>query len=306
MAKRKLAETLYARVAGEDRRALERIIFRPRLMVNVSKLDLSTELLGETLFAPILAGPVSQQAAFHPEGEVAMARGAAAAKTLTIVSSQSSKPLDEIVAAAGKAPLWFQVYPDADLKTTIQSAQDAVRAGCKAVCLTVGVPYGMPSGGVRLEAAGNLKVDWNAIDHIRQGIKAPLVLKGIMNPEEARQAVSRGIQAIVVSNHGGLFTSGFADPIEMLPSIADAVGGKIPILIDGSYRRGTDIMKALALGARAVVVARPVIWGLSAYGASGVQTVLELLQSELARTMALCGRTNVPSLDRALVKIHRR
>lgn len=311
MARRKLPERLYTTIAGSDRRALERITFRPRLMVNVTQLDLTTELLGEKMFAPILIGPTWRQQAFHPDGEIGMVRGASAAKTLMIVSSRSSRPLQDIVAAA-KTPLWFQVYPEADKKLTIHTAQEAVKLGCKAVCLTVGVPYQPPdpfvplSGPVRLQPAGNLKMDWAAIDEMRQSVKAPLILKGILSPEEVDLAVKRGVQAIVVSNHGGMFTSGFADPIEALPSIADAVGGKIPILIDGSFRRGTDILKALALGARAVLLGRPPLWGLAAYGAEGVQAVLEMLQSELARNMALCGQLDLKSVDRALVRMHRR
>jgi len=159
---------------------------------------------------------------------------------------------------------------------------------------------------VRLQPAGNLKMDWAAIDEMRQSVKAPLILKGILSPEESELAVKRGVQGIVVSNHGGMFTSGFADPIEVLPFIADAVGGKIPILIDGSFRRGTDILKAIARGARAVLIGRPPLWGLAAYGAEGVQAVLEMLQSELARNMALCGQLDLKSVDRSLVKIHRR
>ena len=202
MARRKLAENVYATVAGTDRRALERITFRPRLMVNVSKLDLTTELLGETMFAPILVGPMAKQQTFHPEGEVAMARGASAAKTVMIVSSRSSRPLTEIAVEA-KTPLWFQVYPEPDIKETIKAAQDAVRAGCKAVCLTVGVPSQSP---------GKLKMDWALIDQVRQSVKAPLVLKGIMSAEEAEMAVTRGVQAIVVSNYGGSSRPGLPIP----------------------------------------------------------------------------------------------
>ena len=311
MARRKLPENVYAAIAGTDRRAFERITFRPRLMVNVAQLDLTTELLGEKMFTPIVVGPTWYQQAFHPDGEIAMARGASAAKTLMVVSSRSSRPLQEILSEA-KTPLWFQVYPEPDIKSTIHAAQEAVRAGCKAVCLTIGVPYQAPGPGgqisnpVRMQATGGMKMDWTVIDRISQSVKAPVVLKGIMSPEEAKLAAARGIQAIVVSNHGGLFTSGFAEPIAVLPSIAQAVGGKIPILIDGSFRRGTDILKALALGARAVLLARPPVWGLAAYGAEGVQAVLEMLQSELARNMAHCGKPDIKSIDSSLVKIHKR
>jgi 4-hydroxymandelate oxidase len=302
MARRKLPESAIAKLGSDDRRALERITFRPRLMVNVAKLDLTTELLGEKMFAPIMVGPISYQQTYHPEGEVATVIGASAAKALAVVSSRSSKPLADIIAAA-KTPVWFQLYADPDVKVTIAAAQQALQSGCKAICLTVGVPY--QPGESRLQPAANLNVNWAFIDQLRKSIKAPLILKGIMTPSEAQLAVSSGVQAIVVSNHGGIFTSGFAHPIEMLPSIADAIGGKIPILIDGAFRRGTDILKALALGARAVMLGRPPIWGLAAYGSAGVQAVCEMLQSELARNMALCGKPDVKSIDRTLVKIHR-
>lgn len=305
MARRKLADTALTNLGADDRRALERITFRPRLMVNVSKLDLTTEVLGEKMFAPIVVGPISNQQTYHPEGEVATVVGASAANTLAIVSSRSSRPLPDIVAAA-KTPLWFQLYPDPDVKVTIAVAQQALQTGFKAICLTVGVPYQFEAGArMRLQPSGNLSMNWAFIDQVRKNIKAPVVLKGVMSPGEAQLAISNGIHAIIVSNHGGIYSSGFAHPIEVLPSITDAVGGKIPILIDGSFRRGTDILKALALGARAVMLARPIVWGLAAYGSEGVRTVLEMLQSELARSMALCGKPDVKSIDRSLVKIHR-
>ena len=299
VARRRLAEDVYSTIAGTDRRAFERITFRPRLMVNVVKLDLTVKLLGQELFAPILAGPVSNQQAFHPEGEIAMVQGASAARTLMIVSSRSSRKLSEIVAAA-KTPLWFQVYPDPDIAVTIAAARNAIESGCKAICLTIGVRPPEP------QLPASTKLDWALIRRFRESVKAPMLLKGIMNPEEAQLAVSSGVDGIVVSNYGGIYTTGFADPIEVLPSIVDAVSGKIPVLIDGSFRRGTDILKALALGARAVLLGRPAVWGLAAYGAEGVQRVLEMLQTELARNMAHVGKPDLASLDRGVIKIHRR
>lgn len=298
MAHRKLPETVYSTISGSNRAVLERMTFRPRLMVNVTKLDLSLELLGSTLFAPIIVGPVWRQEAFHPDGEVAMARGATAAKSLMVVSSRSSKPLPQIIEAAGQTPLWYQAYADPDPLITTKACQQAAKLGCKAVCLTVGVPHVQP--------AASLNTTWEIIDRIKQSVMAPLILKGILSPEEAAAAASRGVQAIVASNHGGLFTPGFADPMEMLPAVAKALDKKIPILVDGSFRRGTDILKALALGAKAVLVARPPVWGLAAYGAEGVQAVLEMLQTELARAMAMCGKPDLASIDSSLVKIHRR
>jgi 4-hydroxymandelate oxidase len=292
VAKRKLPSTLYSAIASGDRKAFDRITFRPRMLVDVQQMDLSTELFGEKLFAPILAGPMADQHQYHPEGELATIRGAAAAKTLMVASSRSIYPIEKIAAAA-KTSLWYQVYPEPDITAVRTRIQQAVQAGCKAVCLTLGTPSAP-------------KIDWSTIDQIRKGITVPFLLKGIMNPEEAGAAVQKGMQGVIVSNHGGIFSTGLAAPIDMLPSIADAVGGKAPVLIDGSFRRGTDVLKALALGARAVLIGRPILWGLSAYGAEGVQTVLAMLQSELARSMGLCGKPNIKAIDRSIVKIHLR
>ncbi|HYP05002.1 MAG TPA: alpha-hydroxy-acid oxidizing protein [Bryobacteraceae bacterium] len=297
MAKRKLPEPVYATIAGTNRAALERMTFRPRLMVNVTQLDLSLDLLGTKLFAPILLGPVWRQESFHPDAEIASARGAAASKSLMIVSSRASKPLPQIIEAAGESPMWFQAYPEADPQATVSACQAAVKLGCKAVCITVGAPR---------EATTSPKTTWETIDRIKQSVSAPLLVKGILNADEAAAAATKGVQAIVISNHGAPAASGLVDPLEMLPAIVKATGSKIPILIDGSFRRGTDVLKALALGARAVLVARPAMWGLAAYGAEGVQAALEMLQTELARAMAMCGKPTLAAIDASLVKIHRR
>jgi 4-hydroxymandelate oxidase len=295
MAQRKLDSAAFAQAAGSNRQAFDRITFRPRMMVNTTKLDLTAELFGMRMFAPILVGPLSQQERFHPEGELATARGAAAAKAVMVVAGQSSCPIEKIVEQSAKnekTALWYQVFPEGDVEAVRVRARKAVEAGCKAVVLTMGVPPG-PGW------------DWSAIDRFRQGFNVPLVLKGIMSPEEAQLAAKRGVQGIVVSNYAGASGNALAAPIAVLPAIADAVGGRIPILIDGSFRRGSDILMAIALGARAVLIGRPVLWGLAAYGADGVQRVIEILQTEAARDMAMCGRANLQAVDRTVVKIHR-
>jgi isopentenyl diphosphate isomerase/L-lactate dehydrogenase-like FMN-dependent dehydrogenase len=256
------------------------------MMVNTMHLDLTTELFGQSMFAPILVGPSGGQKRFHAEGELATVRGASAAKTAMVVSSGASYPLKEI-AAQSATTLWYQVHPGPDTAAQRRGIDEAVELGCKALCITVG------------------GTDWTAIDRLRQGLRIPVVLKGIMSPEEARAAMGKGIEGIVVSSHGQP-GSGMAAPIEVLPAIAEAVAGKVPILIDGSFRRGSDILKALALGARAVMLGRPPLWALAAYGSAGVQTMLEMLQTELARDMAMCGKPNPKSLDPAVVKIHAR
>jgi isopentenyl diphosphate isomerase/L-lactate dehydrogenase-like FMN-dependent dehydrogenase len=225
-----------------------------------------------------------------------MVRGAGAAKTVVVLAAESSQPLERIAAEA-KAPLWYQTYPGAELEAMRGRVQAAVKVGCKAVCLTLGAAD---------SSGSTMTMDWSAIDRLRQGLAVPFLLKGIMTPEEARTAVQRGVQGIIVSNYRGETNPAFASPIEVLPGIAEAVGGKIPILIDGSFRRGGDVLKAIALGARAVLLGRPPLWGLAAYGADGVRYVLELMQAELARAMVMCGKPKLQGVDRAVVRIHRR
>jgi isopentenyl diphosphate isomerase/L-lactate dehydrogenase-like FMN-dependent dehydrogenase len=310
MAERKLDSPAYAAIAGGDRRFFDRITFRQRLMVNTLELDLTTELCGTTMFAPILVGPASHQQRYHPEGERAMARGATAAKAVMVVPARSSLPIQEIAAEA-QGPFWFQIHPEPDAMAVLNSAQAAVKAGCKAVCITVGAPYELSRtagarGIAQATPLGNPAINWDYVDRLRQKITVPILLKGIMSAEEAQVALEKGIQGIVVSNHGGRFITGVADPMKVLPGIAEAVGAKLPILIDGGFRRGSDVLKALALGARAAFVARPALWGLAAYGPEGVQSVLELLQTELASDMAMIGAVNPKAIARDMVKIHRR
>lgn len=290
MAQRKLDSLTYAEITGSDRRVFDRITFRPRMMVNTTKLDLTLPIFGGSMFAPIVGGPISQQKRFHPEGELVTARGLAAAKAVMVVSDRSSFPVEQIAAEA-KAGFWYQIYPDTGPDTGKERLRAAVSSGCKAVCLT-------------LSDAG---LDWKSIDALRQGLNVPFLLKGIMTADEAGEAARKGVQGIVVSNYVGAPTAAtaLASPMEVLPGIAEAIGGKIPILIDGSFRRGSDMLMALALGASAVMIGRPIAWGLAAYGGDGVQHVVELLQSELARDMAMCGKINLKAIDRSMVKVHK-
>jgi 4-hydroxymandelate oxidase len=289
MAQRKLYSLTYAEIAGSDRRVFDRMTFRPRMMVNTTKLDLTLPIFGGSMFAPIVGGPISQQKRFHPDGELATARGLTAAKAVMVVSDRSSCPIDQIAAEA-KSGYWYQIYPDT-AKDRLRSAVSSPGNGCKAVCLTL----------------SDTAMDWKSIDALRQNLNVPFLLKGIMTAEEASEAIRNGVQGIVVSNYVGAATAAtaLASPMEVLPAIADAVAGKIPILIDGSFRRGSDILMALALGASAVMIGRPVAWGLAAYGADGVQHVVELLQSELARDMAMCGKVNLKAIDRSMIKVHK-
>jgi len=298
MARRKLDPAVFALIAGGDRSAFENMTFRPRVMVDTSKLDLTTDLFGQSMFAPILIGPASQLQRFHPDGELALVRGASAAKAAVVVSSNSSVPLDRIAAEA-KTPLWVQVFAGPDPQAARQKAKAAVSSGCKAVVITVGMP---PE---TLQAAAKSQpIRWNLVDAVREGMDAPMILKGIMTAEEADTAIRHGAQGIIVSNYGRRSSRLDPAPIQVLPLIADATKGRVPILFDGGLRRGTDILKALILGAQAVLISRPALWGLATYGADGVQTVMEMAQTELARNMAMLGTPNAKAFHRGLLRIH--
>ena len=190
-----------------------------------------------------------------------------------------------------------QMYLQTAVGSDTSRVEQAVKAGCKAVCLTLGADP---------QAEGPTGLDWTAIDALRKGINVPFLLKGIASPEEAKTAVGKGIQGIVVSSYAQHSVVGITQPMQALPAIADAAGGKATILVDGSFRRGSDVLKGIALGAQAVLLGRPPLWALAGYGAEGVQTMLELLQSEMARNLAQCGRANLAAVDRTMVRIHRR
>jgi 4-hydroxymandelate oxidase len=299
-AKIKLDPATYASIGGSHRDAFDRITLWPRVFIDSAPLNLTTELFGEKMFAPILVGPVGQQRQFHPDGEHATVQGASAAKTTVVVSSRSSVPIEEITArATAGTSLWYQAFLERDTKGARSQIDRAINAGCRAVCLTLGGPWPERSAPVATDA----RPDWKAIEQLRQGISVPVLLKGITTAADARGAVDRGLQGIVVSSRN--LTGGPA-PIEVLASVVDVVGAGVPVLVDGSFRRGTDVIKALAFGAKAVLLGRPPMWGLAAYGADGVQAVLKLLQAELARTMINVGKPTLNTLDRSLVKIHRR
>jgi isopentenyl diphosphate isomerase/L-lactate dehydrogenase-like FMN-dependent dehydrogenase len=295
-AKKKLAPATYGLIAGGDRALMDRITLRPRMNVPTLDMDLSVTLFGEQHFTPIIVGPIADQKRFHPDGELATAKGATAGKAVMVVSSRSSVPLDQ-VAAAAKPSFWYQVFAaDAAAK---QQVQDGVKAGAKAIVITVGAAPAAQGPRVATASA----VNWAAVDSIRQGVSVPVLIKGITSPAEATAALQHNVQGLIVSNYGGL-VSGKDAMILTLPNVVDAVGGKVPVLVDGSFRRGTDVLKALAFGAQGVLVGRPVMWGLAAYGDAGVQSVVEMLQTELARYMGMCGKPNLKAIGRDLVKVH--
>ncbi len=319
----------------ENRAAYDRIALRPRVLANVSERDLSTTLLGASLPAPILVAPMAFQRLAHPEGELATARAAARNGWGMILSTLSTTPVEEVRAATG-APLWFQLYVFKDREMTRALVERAERAGCSALVLTVDTPvlgrrerdvrnhfhlpadvsiaHTMPGGmqklpevdddsGLAAHAHSMLDaaVTWRDIDWLRSFTTLPVLLKGILRADDARLAVENGVAGIIVSNHGGRQLDTAVASIRALPEIAQAVAGEVEILVDGGIRRGTDIVKALALGARAVLVGRPVLWGLALNGEEGVTRVMEMLRDELDLAMALCGCRSIGELGADLI-----
>src|SRR5262245_25751425 len=292
-----IADRLDAAGERTDRQAFDRITLRPRMLVPTLDLDLTVTLFGDSVPAPIVVAPVADQKRFHPEGEAATIQGASLAKAPVIVSSRSSIPIRDLVSTS-QTPLWYQVFAaDPAAKQQMRAAADA---GCRAICLTVGVK---PPAVGSLSAPVPARVDWAAVGALAAGAGVPVIVKGVMTPADAKAALQQNVQGVMVSNYGGAAASS-ADTLVQLPAIVDAVAGRVPVLVDGGFRRGTDILKALAFGAQAVAVGRPVMWGLAAYGADGVRGVIEMLQTELARYMAMCGRSTINKLDRTVLQVH--
>ena len=283
--------------ARVDRQAFDRITLRPRMLVPTLDLDLTATLFGDAVVAPIVVAPIADQKRFHPDGEAATIQGASLAKAPVIVSSQSSVPLAELAKAAA-TPLWYQVFAtDPAAKQKMGAAADA---GCRAIVLTVGVK--LPAVGAP-SAPAPARVDWAAVGALVSGSRLPVIVKGVTTAADAKAALQQHAQGVMVSSYGGAMTSS-GETIMQLPAIVDAVAGRVPVLVDGGFRRGTDILKALAFGAQAVAVGRPVMWGLAAYGADGVRGVIEMLQTELARYVAMCGRSRLQDLGRDVLRVH--
>jgi 4-hydroxymandelate oxidase len=281
-----------APVTGSDRTVTDRITLRPLWCIPTRDLDLTASLFGDQHFTPIIVGPMADQRRFHAEGEVAMARGASAAKAAMVISSESSVPLATIAQAA-TTPLYVQVYAGSPRVKAVLAQASAARA--KAVFVTVGTA----------SASGPAApIDWAGVEAVIKGTSLPVVVKGITTPAEAREAVKRGAKGVVVSNWRGGNAAALRGTLLMVAPVVQAVGAQVPVLVDGSFRRGTDIVKALGFGAKGVLIGRPVMWGLAAYGADGVQGVVEMLQTETARYMCMCGRPSLASVDSSLVRVH--
>ncbi len=305
----------------ENRAAFERMKLLPRVLRGVGSVDLRTTILGTEVGTPILVAPMGVHGLAHSEGECATARAAGSAGSLMAVSTASSRSLEEIsVSATG--PLWFQLYVYRSRPFAERLVRRAERAGYRAIVLTVDSPrWGRKERFLRVEQTLPSELDYSSLDEeglseeefvpatltwedvtwLRSLTDLPVVLKGILHPEDAALAVEHGAAGIVVSNHGGRQLDGVPASIEALSGVVEAAGGRAEIYLDGGIRRGTDALKALALGARAVFVGRPVLWGLASGGEAGARHILKLLSDELESAMALAGQPGVTEIDPDLV-----
>jgi isopentenyl diphosphate isomerase/L-lactate dehydrogenase-like FMN-dependent dehydrogenase len=302
----------------------------PRVLVDVSEVDTGVELLGEWIELPVLVAPVAFQKLVDPEGEVAMARAAEAAGTVMCLSTIATCGPTEVTAGCGGGRKWMQLYCFRDRAITRALLDEAVDAGHEAVLLTVDAPYAgkrerdfrtgfevpaemtapavkKASGGRDLTVAEvfglvDPSLDWEDLAEIAESSELPVFVKGLVRGDDAELAVDNGAAGVVVSNHGGRQLDNAPATIDALPEVVDAVGGRIPVLVDGGIRRGTDVAVALALGADAVLAGRPCLWGLAAGGQQGAERALAILRQELSLALALLGCPSASELDRSHVR----
>ncbi len=318
----------YAGGAGDElsladsRTAWNRLRLRPRVMVDVSRLDLATAAFGVPLPHPIIVAPTAAHNLAHADAERLSAAGAAAAGALFTLSTISSAPMEEVASSVPGAPRWFQLYAPDDRDACRALVERAAAAGYGAIVLTVDLPFpGNRERDRRNDFAVDLGVhlpadqpvdpetgvvivptmDWDELAWLRSICTIPLVVKGILRADDASRAVDAGCDGIWVSNHGGRQLDTAIAPVDALPDIADAVGDRALLVVDGGVRRGIDVLKGLAVGADLVAVGRPPLWGLAVAGADGVQRVLEILRDELSLAMALSGCRSIADITPDLV-----
>eukprot|EP00182_Erythrolobus_australicus_P006308 CAMPEP_0185831884 /NCGR_PEP_ID=MMETSP1353-20130828/1758_1 /TAXON_ID=1077150 /ORGANISM="Erythrolobus australicus, Strain CCMP3124" /LENGTH=395 /DNA_ID=CAMNT_0028529997 /DNA_START=78 /DNA_END=1265 /DNA_ORIENTATION=- len=319
--------------------AFKRLRFRPRVLIDVSAQDLSTVILGSSSAFPLVLAPTAMQRMAHPEGELATARAAARAGVPMTLSSWSTTSLEDVMSAAPNGHKWFQLYVYKDREITLQLVRRAEAAGYRAIALTVDTPrlgrreadiknqFALPShltmanfasvdpsaeqgkmdktsgSGLAAYVAGLIdqSLSWKDIAWLKRNTRLPILAKGIETGEDAAIALEAGCAGIIVSNHGARQLDGVIATVDALEEVVQAVRGRIPVLLDSGVRRGTDIVKALALGASAVMIGRPYVWALATAGEEGVLHVLQLLQNEFALAMALCGCVKVSDIKREMV-----
>ncbi len=317
-----------------NRDGFSKFQLRPRRLVDVRTIETETEVLGTKWSTPIVLAPTGRQKAFHPDGEVAVARGARAGNHLQILSTQTSTGVEEVIQARG-APLWYQLYADFDWETTRAMVKRAEKAGCSAVALTVDLLGGSnretvkrfarldtrdcsachPSDfsdnirlkpmydGLEVEGPTNYKegLTWDFVRKLQDATTMKVLIKGIVTAEDTLLAVENGVAGVIVSNHGGRAENSTRGTIECLPEVVEAASGRLAVLIDGGFRRGTDVFKALALGADAICIGRPYLWGLASFGQPGVEAVLDMLRKELVMVMKQMGTTKIADIGRSSV-----
>ena len=350
-ARQTLAPEAYAYTAGgagegrtmrANRAAFDDWGLVPRMLGDVSARDLSTTVLGTALPAPILLGPVGVLSIMHPQGELAVARAAAAVGLPMVLSTASSTPLEDVADALGDTSRWFQLYWPNDPELAVSLVERAESSGYEAIVVTLDtrfmpwrpqdlagayLPFLLGEGIANYtsdpvfrsrlqrtpeedrEAAiqrwaltfPNPTLDWDELATLREHTTLPILVKGVLHPDDARRALAHGVDGIVVSNHGGRQVDGSVATLTQLPAVVEAVDGRVPVLLDSGVRTGSDVLKAIALGARAVLVARPWVWGLALGGQAGVEQVLRGLLADLDLTLGMCGAARIDAVGADLV-----
>jgi len=307
-----------------NREGFSRFQIRPRRLVNVENIDTKIDFLGATADSPIMLSPIGSCGAMHRDAETGAARASAAKNAHMIISTQASDALEDVIAARDGKGLWFQLYSTNVWENTVAMLQRAERAGCTTVCFTIDLPGGRNTEtqavwarkdtrfceechypgkqkpmfeGLAQSGLVDPKLTWEVISRMKEVTKMNVVIKGLETGEDAAEAVRHGADGIVVSNHGGRATDTGRGTVECLPEVVAAVNGRIPVMLDGGIRRGTDVFKALALGASAVGIGRPYCWGLGAFGQAGVERVIDLLNREFAICMRGSGTTSLAAIN---------
>ena len=324
-----------------NRQAFEWVDLVPGKAIDPATVDLSCEVLGLKMKYPIMIAPTATMVPLHPDGEIGMHRAATAASNTPMIVSHNTSTAIGRIAEGATGPLWWQFYPSQSLEASREILDGAVTAGCTAIVVTVdqqasyyerslqdrnlggrsagaggggrgggaggrgaAAPAGGPvSGPARYRVSpGRLWYTWRYLDDLRKIVKVPMLVKGILTAEDAKQCVDHGMDGVIVSNHGGRSMDYGPSTLEVLPEIVAVINGRIPVLTDSGYRRGSDILKALALGANAVLLGRPTRWALAAFGTPGVERLLDMIQRELVGAAAAAGRSTMASIDKSLVK----
>jgi 4-hydroxymandelate oxidase len=318
-----------------NREGFARIQLRPRRLVDTTNVDLSVELFGQRFDIPIFIAPCGAQGAFHAEGEVAVARAARSRNALQILSTVTNFSVEDVTAARG-APIWFQLYPTSDWELTRAMIKRAEAAGCTALALTVDIPARNLEPIVRFNRDGNAVcqachepglagayrakpmfdaanlqgmrmgiagLNWDYVELLKETTSMRVLVKGIATGEDAARCIEHGADGVIVSNHGGRAEDSGRASIDCLPEVVAAVRGRVPVIVDSGFRRGTDIFKALALGATGIGIGRPYLWGLGAFGEAGVDRVLEILTRELRIVMQQMGTASLRDISRDYVQL---